>query len=124
MHMRKLALLVLTTVLAGAVNAVPSETKVFNYWDEDVAFPVSVSGGKNAALAMCRKGEAVVVMIDCAGGGDYAIRPDTTALGLSASFDACDLEADDRLTVVNGTVQVKLSKYDYVMVRLYGRGDK
>ena len=94
-----------------------ADTTVWNYWDEDVAFPVAVEGGESAALAMAKPGgEALVVVSDFKDGGDYSIRPDLSALGLSAGFTARNLETGAALPVIDGAVKVKLSPYDYVMV--------
>lgn len=92
-------------------------TAVWNYWDEDVPFPVAVSGGENAALAMARNGEAVVVVSDWEKGGNYRLKPDAGALGLPAGFRAFDMETGKELAVTDGAVSVALKRLDYVIVR-------
>ena len=92
-------------------------TKVWNYWDEDEPFPVSVAGGESAALAMRRAdGEVLVVVSDWKDGGDYVVRPDVSALGRKRVTAAFDLETGRDLSVVDGAVKVRLPKFDYVMI--------
>ena len=92
-------------------------TRVWNYWDEDVPFPVDVKGGVAATLAMAKPGgEALVVVSDFESGGDYAIAPDAAALGLKPGFRAYDFETGAELPVVKGAVGVRLSRLDYVIV--------
>ena len=90
---------------------------VWNYWDEDVPFPVAVAGGESAALAMRRAdGAAVVVVSDWKDGGDYSIRPACAAMGIRADFTAYDLETGKALPVADGAVKVSLARFDYVMI--------
>ena len=92
-------------------------TRVWNYWDEDVPFPVAVTGGESAALAMRRAdGEAVVVVSDWKDGGDYSIRPACAAMGIRSDFAAYDLETGKALPVADGAVKVTLARFDYVMI--------
>lgn len=92
-------------------------TRVWNYWDEDERFPVDVTGGENAALAMARNGEAIAVVSDWAKGGDYRLRPDCAALGIPSTFRAFDMETGKELAVKDGAVSVPLKRLDYVIVR-------
>ena len=92
-------------------------TRVWNYWDEDIPFPVEVTGGVAASLAMRRAdGEALVVVSDFATGGDYSIRPDCAAMEIRPGFEAYDLETGKALPVVDGAVKVTLARLDYVVV--------
>ena len=92
-------------------------TRVWNYWDEDVPFPVDVKGGEAASLAMAKAGgEAIVVVSDFKSGGDYTLRPDAAALGLAPGFRACNFETGAELPVKDGAVEVRLSRLDYVVV--------
>ena len=91
-------------------------TKVWNFWDEDVAFPVAVKGGQNAALAMARRGEAIVIVSDFDKGGEFAIAPDAAAMGLAAGFKAYDFETGAEIPVENGAAKVTLKKHDFAIV--------
>ena len=91
-------------------------TKVWNFWDEDVAFPVTVKGGQNAALAMARRGEAIVIVSDFDKGGEFAIVPDAAAMGLKGGFRAYDFETGAEIPVENGTAKVTLKKHDFAIV--------
>ena len=97
-------------------------TKVWNYWDEDVEFPASISGGKNASLALARDGKAVIVVSDWDNGGAYEMAPNTAILGIPADFRAINLETGEELAVADGKVKFALKKYDYVMVSLSAKG--
>ena len=94
------------------------DTKVWNYWDEDVKFPVAITGGENAALAMARDGKALVILSDWKAGGDYRLRPDVAALGIPRGFRAFDHTTGRELPVSDGVVQVGLDRLDYVVVEL------
>ena len=95
------------------------EKKVWNYWDEDVAFPVRVDGPDAASLALARRGSAVVVVSSFAAeDGEARLRPDCAALGVPAAFRAFDLETGAALPVADGVVRVPLKKYDFAMVEL------
>ena len=94
-------------------------TKVWNYWDEDVAFPVAVTGGVAASLAMRRQdGEALIIVSDFEKGGDYAIRPDCAALGVSTDFEAVDFETGHPMPIEDGCVKFHLSRFDFAIIRL------
>lgn len=95
-----------------------ADTKVWNYWDEDEPFPVTVTGGESAALVMSREGKALVVLSDWKRGGDYRIRPDISALGIKKDFRAFDHTSGEELTVADGIIHVAVGKFDYVVVEL------
>lgn len=95
------------------------DARVWNYWDEDIPFPVTIEGGQNAALAMARNGEAIVVVSDWNKGGDYCIKPDYDALGIPDSMSAIDFETGNSMPIENGAVRVKLQRLDYVMIRFF-----
>ena len=92
------------------------DAKVWNYWDEDVPFPVAITGGETSALAFAQGGRAVVVASDWSGGGEYVIRPDAKALGLKAGFRARNIETGEEIPVSDGAAKVSLGKYDFAMV--------
>ena len=97
-------------------------TCVWNYWDEDVAFPVAVTGGVAASLAMRRRdGEALVIVSDFEKGGDYTIRPDCAALDVSTDFEAVDFETGRPMPVADGCVKFRLSRFDFAIVCLKAR---
>ena len=93
------------------------EARVWNYWDEDVPFPAAVTGGKNAALAVVRDGEAVFVVSDFEKGGDYELKPDFGALGTPEVRRAIDLESGRELPMKDGGVRFTLEKYDFIMIK-------
>ncbi|MBQ3340909.1 MAG: hypothetical protein IJG84_03360 [Kiritimatiellae bacterium] len=94
---------------------------VWNYWDEDVPFPVAVSGLEVATLAMAKKSsrEAMVVVSSFSGrDGSAAIRPDAEALGLPSGWRAFDAETGAPLPAADGAVDVALDAYGFRIVRL------
>jgi len=95
--------------------------KVWNYWDEDVAFPVAVDGIEWSALAMTNpKGEAMVVVADWKDGGTVRVKPDCAALGVASSFKAYNAETGAELPVKDGVVAATLAKYDFILIHLKG----
>ena len=103
-----------------------SGVRVWNYWDEDVKFPVEISGVEWSALAMSKRkvekegggGEAMIVVSDWKDGGTVRVKPDCAALGLGASFRAVNAETGAELPVKDGVVEVTLAKYDFAIIRL------
>ena len=95
-------------------------TKVWNYWDEDVAYPLSVTGAENASIAIAHpeKREAIVVVTDWNCGGGVSVRPDCDALGIRKDFKAVDFETGREYDVRDGTVGLKLEKCDYAILLL------
>ena len=94
------------------------DTKVWNFWDEDVAFPVAISGPKNAALAMAREsdGKALVVISDFADGGTYRVKPDAVRMFLGGNFAAYDFESGEKLPLEGGAAVVSMPKHDFRVV--------
>ena len=93
---------------------------VWNDWDEDVPYPVSLEGDKCVSIAMAKKSakEAVIVVCDWGDGGAVQVKPDCEALGVDTSFGAVDMETGREMPVVDGVVRAELKKHDYVMIRL------
>ena len=97
-----------------------SEGRVWNYWDEDEAYPVAVRGPDHVSIAMTNgKGEALVVVSDWNGGGAYAVEPDCAALGVPKNFKAVDFRTGKPLRTENGKVLFELETCDYVILRLH-----
>lgn len=102
------------------------ETRVWNYWNEDEPYPLSVTGGENATLALAKKGkkkgeggEAAFVISDYSEkGGEFRVRPDVKLLGIGTGFKAYDMEDGSELPVRNGEVVVQVKPCDFRMVVL------
>ena len=94
------------------------DTRVWNFWDEDVPFPVEINGPKNAALAMARESErkALVVVSDFAEGGTYRIKPDVVRMFLEGDWKAFDFESGKELPVEGGAALVSMPKHDFRIV--------
>lgn len=95
-------------------------TQVWNYWDEDVPFPVAVSGVETALLAMAKKPEheaIVVVSSFSAKDGSVTLKPDVATLGLASGWTALDAESGAELPVSGGSVTMDLPAYDFRIVR-------
>ena len=95
-------------------------TRVWNYWDEDVPFPVVVSGIEAASLAMAKKSEheaMVVVSSFSAKDGSVTLKPDAATLGLASGWNALDAESDEKLPVSCGAVKMDVPAYGFRIVR-------
>ena len=72
------------------------EVRVWNYWNEDEAYPLAVDRADDcASLALAKKGagEAIVILSDFSGkGGVFNLKPDEKALGLKPGWKAYDFE--------------------------------
>ena len=94
-------------------------TRVWNYWNEDEPYPLAVSGGENATIAMARDGEAAFVLSDYTdAGGTFRVTPDAAALGLKPGFRAYDMEDGSELKIKDGAVVVEVKPSDFRMVVL------
>ncbi|MBQ6331116.1 MAG: hypothetical protein IJI35_19025, partial [Kiritimatiellae bacterium] len=98
------------------------DTKVWNFWDEDVPFPVEIVGPVNAALAMARESErkALVVISDFADGGTYRVKPDAVRMFLGKGWKAFDFESGKELPVENCAAVVSMPKHDFRIVEFRG----
>ena len=96
---------------------------VWNYWDEDVAYPLSFKGEECVSIAMAKRSarEAAAVVCDWGEGGEVAMTPDCAALGISRDFACVDMETGREWPVEDGVVKLKLKKHDYAMLLLKGR---
>ena len=94
---------------------------VWNYWDEDVPFPVSVSGVDVATIAMAKKsaGEAMVCVSSFENrDGEVTLVPDAKTLGLSDGWTAEDALTGDKVAVADGRITLTLPKYDWTLLKL------
>ena len=95
------------------------DTRVWNYWNGDEPYPLAVSGGENASIAMARGGEAAFVVCDYTdAGGVFRVRPDVAALGVQPGFRAYDMEDGSEVPVEDGEVSVRVKPSDFRMVVL------
>ena len=96
------------------------DTKVWNYWDEDVPFPVRSKGLSVAMLAMARAdGECLVVVSNAEdSGGRVSLSVDRTKMGLRKGFGAVDLESGAKAAVSGDTVKLELDGDDYAIIAL------
>lgn len=95
------------------------DVKVWNYWDEDVKFPVEASGVDVATIAMSRNGEGIIVVSSFSKeDGKAVLRPDCGTLGVAQDFRAIDMETGRELPVVDGAIEVALGKYDFAIVKV------
>jgi len=95
--------------------------QVWNYWDEDVPFPVDVSGADVASIAMAKKSaaEAMVCVSSFQGqDADVVVVPDAKALGLGDGWSAEHALTGEKLPVKDGRIVVRLPKYDWALIRL------
>ena len=96
-----------------------ADVKVWNYWDEDVAFPVAIDGLEWSALAMAKGNEALIIVCNYENRAATArVRPDAGTLGLAKGFGAVNAETGTALAVKNGVVEADLAPYDFVVMRL------
>jgi len=96
-----------------------TDTDVWNYWDEDIAYPVTITGLETSSLALARKAEKKALVAVCNyenKDGSVRVRPEAETLGLAKGFKAYDLETGAELPVVDGAVEVKLATYDFALV--------
>ena len=94
---------------------------VWNYWDEDVPFPVEVSGVDAATIAMAKKsaGEAMVCVSSFEGrDGEVTLVPDAKVLGLGGDWTAEHALTGVKAPVVGGRITLSLAKYDWALLRL------
>ena len=96
--------------------------RVWNYWDEDVPFPLAIDGLEWSALAMSNgKGEAMAVVCNYENRAATArVRPDCVALRTADRFRAFDAETSAELEVSGGTISVTIAPYDFVVIRMRG----
>lgn len=102
------------------------DVEVWNYWDEDVPYPVTLTGDDNVSLAMAKKkaartdggGEAVIVVCDWGNGGEIRVKPDCAMLGIDPSFTATDMETGKSVKVEHGEAVIHLKKHDYMILKL------
>ena len=98
--------------------------EVWNYWDEDVAYPLEVTGVESTSIALAKatSGEAMVCVSSFAStNGTVRIRPDMEALGLNEGpWRACHALTDEEIPVVDGAVELQLARYDWALVRING----
>ena len=98
----------------------PSVT-VWNYWDEDVPFPVVVTGVDAASIAMAKKdvGEAMVCVSSFEGrDGTVTLVPDAQTLGLKDGWTAEHALTGEAVAVADGRITLDLPKYDWILLKL------
>ena len=96
------------------------EVRVWNYWDEDEAYPLECSGEDCVSIAMSKPAarEAMIVVCDWAEGGTVSVRPDCAALCIPSGFSAVNVETGADVPVEGGVVKVALKKHDYAIIKL------
>ena len=95
--------------------------EVWNYWDEDVPFPVAVSGVDAASIAMAKKGaaEAMVCVSSFEGrDGVVTLVPDARTLGLKDGWTAAHALTGEAVAVTDGRISLDLPKYDWILLKL------
>ena len=94
---------------------------VWNYWDEDVAFPVEVSGVDVATIAMAKRsaGEAMICVSSFENrDGEVVLAPDAKTLGLRGDWTAEHALTGEKVPVVGGRITLALPKYDWALLKL------
>ena len=94
---------------------------VWNYWDEDVAFPVAVTGVDAASIAMAKRaaGEAMVCVSSFENrDGEVTLVPDAATLGLDGAWTAEHALTGEAVAVRDGRITVALPKYDWILLKL------
>ena len=97
------------------------EVDVWNYWDEDVRYPLAVSGVENASIAMAKKAvhEAYVCVSSFSSAdGAVTVTPDAATLGLNPGWTATDAETGKEIAVANGSFRLEIPKYYWKLVLL------
>jgi len=106
--------------------------RVWNYWNGDEAYPLTVKADQVASIAMAQKmverkggggegGEAVFVVCDFSGkGGKVRVKLDAKLLGLKSDYRAFDFEAENETPVpcADDEVEVELKPFDFRVVIL------
>lgn len=97
---------------------------VWNYWDEDVAYPLTVTGVENASIVMAKKaaGEAYVCISSFSPeDGSVTVAPDAVRLGLGAGWSATDAETGKAISTENGAFRLDIPRYDWRLVKMQRR---
>jgi hypothetical protein len=89
---------------------------VWNYWQDE--YPAQISGGETSSLLVSKPGRVILVVCDYGDGGDLTVKLDPS-LGLGGEFTATDVESDQALPVVAGTVRFALKKHDFKMILVH-----
>ena len=96
------------------------DTDVWNYWDEDVVYPVAIAGLETSSLAMARKAEKKALVVVCNyehSDGSVCVKPDSATLGLPKDYKAYDFETGAEIPLSGGAASVSLPAYDFKIVR-------
>lgn len=94
--------------------------KVWNYFDEDVKFPVEVTGKDVASIVMAKPEtkEAMFCVSSFSSADDWVtIRPDAATLGLADGWKAVDAVSGKEIAVKDGVISVPLPKYDWLLLK-------
>lgn len=92
------------------------EVRVWNYWDDD--YPLAVTGGETSSIVMARGGKAMLMVNDYGNGGSFVVKPDASALGLKAGFQAFNVETGKPLLVKDGKILIELKKHDFMLIEI------
>ena len=94
--------------------------RVWNDWDEDVAYPLATAGDACVSITMAKPEakEAALVVSDWGEGGEIRLTPDVATLGIPADFSAVDMETGKTYPVADGVIRLCLKKHDYAMIQL------
>ena len=95
------------------------DTKVWNYWDEDVRYPLLVKGNENSSIVFARDGEAMIVVCnyekcDCT----FKLKLAVKTLGLKKGIKAYNAETGEQYAIEKGEIAVPISEYDFAVVHL------
>lgn len=94
---------------------------VWNYWDEDVKYPLDIEGLDVSSIAMAKKSAREAMICVCNfedRAGEVTIRPDGSVLGLGPSWKATDALTGQPVELNRGVITVKLDKYDWKLIKL------
>jgi len=108
--------------LKGWGYRVDPKVRVWNYWNRDEAYPLTLNREQVASIAMAKKGgEAIVIVNDFSGqGGEVKIKVDAKLLGIKRGFKAFDFEQEGEAPVAlsGDEITVSLKPYDFAVVIL------
>ncbi len=79
--------------------------RAYNYWD--AGFPLKIEGPEHSALVLAKDGQAMLVLCDYGGGGEYRVE---------SGGQAVNLETGEVLKSQHGTITAPLKKHDYIMI--------
>ena len=106
-----------------------SATQVWNYWDEDVEFPVEVKGvtASSIAIAKAEKGEAMICVSSFdSTNGVLKVKPDLIAMGFAKgpwtaslmTTNSTGIVEKEAITVTDDEMTLNLPAFDWALIKI------